>query len=501
MNQSNYQNKTHTSSLIAKNTVYNLLGNTIPILFAIAFIPPLIDGLGTERFGILSIAWMIIGYFGFFDFGIGKGLTKDISEKIGLNQTETIPTVFWSSIILMSIISLVAALLLSFFIPTFIDLFNISTVYKQETMDTFFILAFSIPIVVSMAGLRGVLEAYQKFFTINLIKIFLGAITFLGPLIVLVITNSLFWIVFFLISIRILIWCIYLVSCFFVNPDIRRKIKFDYHALKPVLRFSIWITIGNFIVPIILYSDRFLIGILISAAAVTFYVTPYELVARLMMIPVSLTTVLFPVFSAGFFRNPENTKKIFLQGIKFTFLIMYPFIMMMITFSYDGLQLWLGNEFAIKSSLVLQFLSVGILMNSLSLIPNNFFQGIGKPRIPTLINLMELPIYILLMFYSIHFYGIIGAAFTFMLMASLDSIAMYLVAKKLFSIRFDSKSTVTIFLILIAMLVVPFFVNNIMLKTTLFLTFLALYILVAWKQFLSFEERKFIQTKLKYIVK
>ena len=498
MEESEILSKASSSSSIAKNTLYNLMGNVIPIIFAVAFIPPLIEGLGTERFGILSLAWMIVGYFSFFDFGIGRGLTKIVAEKIGLNQTKQIAKVFWSSLILMITISGIAAIVISLFIPTIVNLFNISTNYQQETIDTFFLLTFSIPIVTTMAGLRGMLEAYQKFATINLLKVFLGAFTFLGPLLVLLISNSLFWIVVFLIFTRIVIWVFYLVQCFKVNSEIRNNIKFDLNAIKPVLRFSIWITIGNLIVPIIMYSDRFLIGVLISATAITFYVTPYELVTKLMMIPLALTGVLFPIFSAGFFCNPENTKKIFLRGVKFTFLIMYPFVFFIVTFAYEGINLWLGVEFAKNSALILQLLAIGILMNSLSLIPNNFFQGIGKPRIPTLINLLEFPIYILVMWLLIHLYGIKGAAFTYMLMATIDAAAMYFTARKMFGIRFESKIFVVIFFMMIAILIIPFMLDDTIVKVIIFVFVITVYSILMWSKFLSLEEKKFIRSKLKF---
>lgn len=491
MEETENLNQTYSGNTIAKNTIYNLLGNVVPIIFAVAFIPPLIKGLGTERFGILSLAWMIIGYFSFFDFGIGKGLTKIVAERVGSNKTEQIAKVFWSSLILMLAISGITVITVSFFIPSIVNLFNVSTIYKQETIDTFLILALSIPIVTTMAGLRGMLEAYQKFAAINLLKVFLGAFTFLGPLLVLLISNSLFWIVVFLIFTRISIWILYLIQCFKANSEIKKNFRFDLDSIKPVLKFSVWITIGNIIVPVIMYSDRFLIGTIISAVAITFYVTPYELITKLMLIPIALSGVLFPIFSAGFLSKPENTKKIFLRGVKFTFLIMYPFVLLIIAFAHEVIYLWLGEEFAIKSSFILQILAIGILMNSLSLIPNNYFQGIGKPNIPTLLNLLEFPIYILLMWFMIKTYGINGAAVAYMLFATIDALIMYIAANKLSLIKFHSKSYTLSFFIMIILLLIPLLLNNIIVKIIFVFGLIAIFVTVTWKYYFSDEEKTF----------
>lgn len=489
---------TFSGSSIAKNTIYNLLGNIIPLIFALVFIPPLIKGLGTERFGILSIAWMIVGYFSFFDFGLGRGLTKIIAEKIGLNQTDQIPKIFWTSLFLMISISLIAVIGLLFFVPSLVNIFKISQNLQHETTNIFYMLALSIPVVTTMTGLRGLLEAYQKFATINIMKVFLGIFTFLGPLLVLIITNSLFWIIAFLIFTRIIIWILYLLQCLKVARGIRNEIRVDLNSIKPVLKFSIWITVGNIIVPIIFYSDRFLIGALISVTAITYYVTPFEVVTKLMMISVALSGVLFPIFSASFFNNPNITKKIFLRGVKFIFLTMYPFVLLIITFSYEGIELWLGKDFAVNSSLIMQLLAIGILMNSMSLIPNIFFQGIGKPRIPTLINLVELPVYILMMWFSIKFNGINGAAMAFTIMATIDAIGMYIVAHRMFAIRFESKFSLIMFLLMLSVLIVPFLLSNIIFKIILVVISLSVFILIAWNRFLSVDEKYFIVSKLKF---
>jgi O-antigen/teichoic acid export membrane protein len=215
------------------------------------------------------------------------------------------------------------------------------------------------------------------------------------------------------------------------------------------------------------------------------------------MIPVALSGVLFPLFSAGFFSNPEITKKIFLRGVKFTFLIMYPFVLMLVTFAYEGINLWLGKEFANNSSLILQLLAIGILMNSLSLIPNNFFQGIGKPRIPTLINLVEFPIYILTMWYLITIYGIQGAALAFMLMATIDTMSMYTVANKMFAVKFESQFSLIIFLCLISTLIIPFLISDTLIKSILIIIIISVYLFLIWTRFLSIEEKTFFISKLK----
>jgi len=62
--------------LLARNTLLNLLGQAVPLLVGVLTIPFIVHGLGTERFGLLSLAWVILGYFTIFDLGLGRATTK-----------------------------------------------------------------------------------------------------------------------------------------------------------------------------------------------------------------------------------------------------------------------------------------------------------------------------------------------------------------------------------------------------------------------------------------
>ena len=74
--------------LLARNVVWNLLGTVAPLLVAVPAVPRLINGMGTDRFGVLTLAWVVIGYFSLFDFGFGRALTKLVAEKLGAGRYE-----------------------------------------------------------------------------------------------------------------------------------------------------------------------------------------------------------------------------------------------------------------------------------------------------------------------------------------------------------------------------------------------------------------------------
>jgi O-antigen/teichoic acid export membrane protein len=493
-------NLNYSGRSIAKYTVYNLLGYGIPLLFAIVLIPPLLKGLGEEKFGILNLVWMIIGYFGFFDFGIGRALTKTIAEKIGNSQLDEIPGIFWTSLFSMLIVSLIGAGFIVLFAPVLVyKFFNISETFRPETLDTFYLLALSIPIVTTTAGIKGFLEAYQRFGIINIVRVTLGIFSFLIPLLCLIFTSSLVWIVLCLMMVRLVVWSIYLAECFKANTNLRSAIYLKASLVKRVLKLSGWMTISNIIVPVFVNLDRFLIGVLVSATAITFYAIPYEVISKLLIFPGAIAGVLFPAFSASHLNDPSFTKKILLKAVKYIFLLFFPIVLVIITFANEGLDLWLGENYAIQSTLVLQLLAVGVIFISLAYIPYSFLEGIGRPDITAKIQLIELPIYILAMWFGIKKMGINGAALIWMLRVILDAVILFFLAKKYFltDIEFKFKPNYLFLFFLISLSFIPIISDNIILKFIFIPIVMIIFVYTSWKFILVEEEKSFFLSKLK----
>lgn len=68
--------------MIRKNIFWNLIGLVLPLLAGFFLFPLIISTYGLERFGLLTLAWSIVGYFSLFDLGLSRALTQLISERI-----------------------------------------------------------------------------------------------------------------------------------------------------------------------------------------------------------------------------------------------------------------------------------------------------------------------------------------------------------------------------------------------------------------------------------
>ncbi len=403
-----------SGKLLGRNVFWNLGGSLAPLLAAALAVPYIIEKLGAERFGLLTIIWVLIGYFSFFDMGLGQAITRRVAEGIDRDRPGDLATTIWTALFLMLGLSLVAGILIWLMIPWLTeDLLHIPDVLQKEFEMTLKIVAISMPIVVSTAGLRGVLEAYQQFRLINLIRIPMGMFIFLSPLLVLPFNTSLIPLVLLLVVGRLLAWLVYARVMFNVLPELKHNIKLDRNAIGALLSFGGWMTVSNLVLPVMVYFDRFVIGAMLSLTAITYYVTPHEIVTRLRIIPTALGGVIFPALARSFSDSSTSTGKLFQQSQAAIFLGIFPPVLFISLFAFEGLSFWLDESFADQSANVVKWLAAGVLVNAMGATPVNLIRAAGRPDLTAKVYLAELPVFFLLLIKLVEIYGITGAAFAY----------------------------------------------------------------------------------------
>lgn len=486
---------------LARNVLWNLLGTGAPFLVAIAAIPILIEGLGTARFGVLTLAWMVVGYFSLFDLGLGRALTKLTAEKIGKGQNEEIPALVWTGMSLMAVLGMLGAIVVAALSPWLVSsVLKIPPELQPETLKAFYLLAASIPVVISTTGLRGILEAHQHFGLVNAVRIPLGIFTFLGPVTVLPFTNSLVPVVVVLVVARLVSWCAYAVLCLYVEPALRHSASMHSAMVRPLIKFGGWMTVSNIIGPLMVYMDRFLIGAMVSMTAVAYYATPYEIVTKLWIIPVALMGVMFPAFAAALVQDRSRAARLFGRVVKYIFISLFPVALIIVTFAHEGLTLWLSSEFADNASLVLQILVVGVFINSHAQVPFGLVQSAGRPDLTAKLHLIELPFYLLILWWLLGTYGIVGAAIAWVLRVAMDSLFLFIVAHKLLS----AASPYTLRPVLMAgmallSMVLGAVIPELAIKWLFLLLVLLTFAAAAWFIILASDERNMVRSHLRAI--
>jgi O-antigen/teichoic acid export membrane protein len=417
---------------VVRNTALNMIGLGLPLIIGLFTIPFIIRSLGTDRFGILSLIWVVFGYFGFLDLGLGRATTKFAAAALGRGDVDSLPKYLWTSVVFQVSLGLAGTLLLSAATPFLVErVLKIPPTFLAEARTTFYWIAWAIPLTIISTAFRGVLEAAQRFDLVNAVKVPASAAFYLFPAAGVLLGFGLPGIAGLLVLSRFLALLGWALLCMKVFPVLKKGIAIHKDALKPLLSFGGWVTLSSVIWPVLSSIDRFFIGAVLTIEAVGFYSAPYEVVMRMGIIPGSLAMTLFPAFSAlDGSAKTERTKILYGRSVKFLFILSGLVAVPLFLFAGPVLKLWLGGRFAEQSTVVFQVLLIGFLGNSLASIPYGFLQGIGRADLPAKVQLVELALYVPVLWLMVREQGITGAALAWTVRVLAEMAALFFLARK-----------------------------------------------------------------------
>jgi len=400
------------NKIIFRNTVLNFFGLVVPLAVGFVTIPLVVRALGNDRFGILALVWVVFGYFGLFDLGLGRTTTRYIADALGRNESGKLAGTLWTTVYLQTGIGLAAAFLSYLAAPLIVRrVLNIPEGFIGETILTIRLVGLSLPVMFISSSFRGVLEAAQRFDLVNAVKVPVNVLFYVLPLAGVALGFGLPGIVVLLVASRAAALVVWGALSLRIMPSLRTRPVLHGKLIRPLFSFSGWLGLSGILYAVTSSMDRLVIGSLITVEAVTFYSAPYEAINRVGVVPGSLSMVLFPAFSyldAGG-RN-DRVETLFARSMKLLLLSTGPIFLLLMFFAGDFLRLWLGPEFAAKSAFVVQVLAAGFLINTVIAVPNNYLQGIGRVDIAPKYQAFELVAFTAMTWAGAKFWGIKGVA-------------------------------------------------------------------------------------------
>jgi O-antigen/teichoic acid export membrane protein len=413
---------------ITRSSILNLLGEAVPMLVSLVALRILIRRLGDERFGELMLAWSAFAYFSVVDLGLGRALTQSIAKKIATRQSPA--DIVCTGMTMVLALGIAGAILLVLLTPYAIHWLHVTPGLADEVRIAFFVLSFSLPALVLSSGLRGILEACNRFGLLAAIKCITGALVFAAPLTVLLWTNHLGVVVGAAVAVRCLAVLLLAAACWKVLRPLGGPARITRAAAAELFRFGRWVTVDNAASPALIFADRWCLARTNSPQAVGFYGAPIDLILRLVFVPMAIAAVLFPTLTAGLagHRGGHAPAAALDRGARLLAAALFPVTLLLVGLAPEAVRLWLGPHWAQHSARVLQLGAIGLFIGGMSLGMMALVQAAGRPDLPAIAHTLELPFHILFLFLFTAHWGISGAAGAFILRIAVDHLVMALAA-------------------------------------------------------------------------
>ena len=408
-------------SRVAHNTLLNFMGLAVPLALAFFVMPVAARHLGPARFGLLGLAWAVTEYLALFDLGLGRTTVKFIADTLHRAPDDLTEIASLATSIQLAA-GIIGGAAFAFFAPALVRAaFHLPAALSGEAVAMFRVVGFSLPIVLLLSALRGILEGAQRFDLSNAIRMLSSAASVALPAIGAVAGASLPSIMWWILISRAIVCVLYLFAIGRALPTLKWRIPSQWSRSRDLLSFGGWVLVSNVVSPVLVYFDRFALGAIVGVAAVGFYTAPYEGVTRLLLVAVSLALSLLPALTALETRGDrERATSLISSSARTLMVVMAPPLALIFAFAPTLLHVWLGPAYAAESATALRILSVGVFVVALAQLPLVTLYAVNRPDLPAKFHLTELVIHIPLTILLVRQFGIAGAAAAWSIRVGLD---------------------------------------------------------------------------------
>ena len=408
------------------NFAINMAGALVPLAVSLVTVPIYIRHIGDARYGVLSIVWVLLGYFGFLDLGLSRAAANALARLRDAPQ-EARARVLVTTLVLnlgMGIIgSLVLALAGSYLLQ---HVLNVPEALKPEIASAFpWIIALFPLALVSGVGI-GTMESREDFLRANIFQIAGSSLGQVVPMLLAVaIEPSLAIVIPTAAIVRGLTAVFIVASAVWVERPLKIK-HFCRGEIPALLRFGGWVSVSGIVGPLLISADQFVIGSVAGVAAVAHYAVPMALVYRSQIPAAALSRTAFPRLSA---LNGVEARELACRALM-SVMLGYAVICAPAMLLFPAcLKAWLGEQFASDAAPVAVVLLFGAWFNSPAFILHAFLQSQSQPRIAALVYIAELAPYVLVLYLLTEQFGILGSSAAWTLRTGVDAYALLTAAK------------------------------------------------------------------------
>lgn len=405
---------------VRRNATLNAIGFTIPIVVSVVSIPLYLDQIGETRFGVMALIWILLGYFGAFDLGLGRAATIEVS-KLRHEAGRARAGVVWTALSVNAVVGCLAgtALLLIGY-ALFERILRAPPALAEETLSALPWVAAAVPFVTLSSVLVGALEGLERFGAVNAIEVTASVIYQLAPLSVAYAYGpDLRWLVVAAAIGPMAKTILAGLACWRHVPLGRPCFARD--RASTLFRYGGWITVTAVLGPVLTTVDRFVLGAVAGAHAVTRYVVPMNLVSRLSILSYSVCRSLFPRLS---FIRAEHARDLSRDSFLVLTAVLTPVTVLATLAMEPFLRVWVGASIAEASAPIGVILLVGVWCNGLALIPFTLIQGQGRPDVTAKFHLLEVVPYLAVLALGVTLAGARGLAAAWSLRMAADGLLL-----------------------------------------------------------------------------
>jgi O-antigen/teichoic acid export membrane protein len=387
--------QTETSKTIFRNVLYGFSTWILPLGLSFIATPVIVKSLGDQDYGIYALVLGFVGYS--FNFNFGRAITKYIAEFRANDENEKIPDLISSAFFINLAVGIFSVSVICFF-ANWLVLFvlRIDAEAQSKTVAALYIASAIIFFSMLNQIFNSVLQGIHRFDVYSKILNFNNFALLTGNLVLAVSGYKLLSLFVWNLTVTCMTCVIFASSSKRLLPKFKLNFKLQPQMLKLIIKYSYGVVGFQILANFLLLFERGWIFRQFGAENLTYYVVPMSLAIYIHAFISSLIIVIFPLASE--LKNErEKLLRLYTKATKVVVLLVVFFAATLIIEGRFFLRLWMGNDFAEKTWILLIVHTLTFTLMAIQAVSWQMTEGLGYPNYNFILFLLCLIITVSLM--------------------------------------------------------------------------------------------------------
>lgn len=417
--------------IVVLNTLSLFISQGWIVLLAFLALPYIINSLGKEAYALLSMSFIVIGYLGFLDLGLGNALTKFISEYYAKRDSEKINSIIFTSFLIFLIMGFLGSILL-LLVSNFLveNVFKVTLEFKRTALYVLYITSIGFSVALLKNYANAIPTGFQRITLVSICEAIFNSLKLLITVGLIFLGYGILEIVFGSVIVTLLQVITVIIFTKKHYSTISIRLAFKKNIAIELLRYGLPLSIATIAGNLIIHLDKFMITVFLPFARLAYYTVSYDISSKLWYIPNNITRVFFPVFSKYFaLKDTDNLKKYYFGSFRYVVMASTFLSFLLVGFAFEIFKYWINPDYALNSSYTLQILSLGLLMSCYACVPFSLVTACGFTNVVAKVHVLIAIINLVLCIILIPLVGIKGAALAWLIEHIVDFLILLKVVK------------------------------------------------------------------------
>ncbi len=384
----------------------------VSVIVSFFLSPFVVHRLGNIAYGVWVLVNSSIAYMALLDLGMRGAVTHFVAkhqareEHIESSRAVSVALAFRT---LIGLAVIVASLILAAFAN---KIFRIPTSMWTAAQWVIIISGFNLSFSLVAGVFGGVLTALQRFTLASGLAIAQTLIGAAGTVWVLDRGYGIVPLAIMQLIVALLLGLATIIMCRRVYPELHLGFRFLDRGILPELwRYSFYLFVIAASGQVIYYTDNLVVGVFLSAEAVTFYAIGGRFIDYLGQLGASFAQTFMPVASnLGAQNQQDQLRRLLIQGTRAVLFVILPVGGALFFRSSTFIGLWMGPQYAQPSGRILRILLLSTFALSANRVGGNIVLGLGKHKPFAVWQSCEAVANLALSIYLVRKIGIVGVA-------------------------------------------------------------------------------------------